>query len=130
MKKLSEIDDDTLLTVTPKGYDGTVMDKEEFMQSSYYIDRDEVDVAIAEETFASFSLYYALECLEDDMHEDWLSNVMSAIPKDVRERIEAEINSYLDKEPTYYPGEAVDWLTEDLVTEKRVTEKHYHRINN
>lgn len=117
MKKLSEIDDDTLLTVTPKGYDGTVMDKEEFMQSSYYIDRDEVDVAIAEETFASFSLYYALECLEDDMHEDWLSNVMSAIPKDVRERIEAEINSYLDKEPTYYPGEAVDWLTEDLTEE-------------
>lgn len=109
MKKLSEIANDTLLTVTPKGYDGTTMDKEEFMQSSYYLDRADVEVAIAKETFASFDLYYALECLEDDMHDDWLSNVMSAIPKEVRERIEAEINGYLEKEPTYYPGESVDW---------------------
>lgn len=110
MKKLSEIADDILLTVTPNGHDGTVMDKREFMQSSYYLDKDNVEVAVAEETFANFSLYYALECLEDDMHEDWLGDVMSAIPKDVRERIEAEINGYLEKEPTYYPGEAVDWL--------------------
>lgn len=109
MKKLSDLKDDILLYVTPKGYDGTVMDKEKFLQSSYYLDRDNVEVAIAEETFASFDLYYALECLEDDMHEDWLSNVMSTIPKEVRERIEAEINSYLEKEPTYYPSEAIDW---------------------
>lgn len=110
MKKLSDLKDDILLYVTPKGYDGTVMDKEEFLQSSYYLDRDDVEVAIAKETSASFDLYCALECLEDDMHEDWLGNVMNAIPDDVRERIETEINSYLDKEPTYYPGEAVDWL--------------------
>lgn len=109
MKKLSDLKEDVLLCVTPKGYDGTVMDKEEFMQSSYYIDRDDVEVAIAKETFASFDLYYAIEWLEDDMHEDWLGNVMTAIPTEVRERIEAEINGYLEKEPTYYPGEAVDW---------------------
>lgn len=110
MKKLSELIDDTLLCVTPKGFDGRVIDKKEFMQSSYYLDGGDVEVAIAKETFASFDLYYALECIEDDMHEDWLSDVISAIPKEVRERIEAEINSYLEKEPTYYPGEAVDWL--------------------
>lgn len=110
MKKLSDLADDTLLTVTLSGYDVAVMDKEEFLQSSFYLDRDDVEVAIAEEVFASFDLYYALECLEDDMHEDWLSNVMSTIPKEVRTRIEAEINGYLEKEPTYYPSEAVDWL--------------------
>lgn len=109
MKKLSDLKDDVLLCVTPKGYDGAVMDKEEFIQSSYYLDRDDVEVAVAKETFASFDLYYAFECIEDDMHEDWLSNVISAIPKEVRERIEAEINGYLEKEPTYYPGETVEW---------------------
>lgn len=110
MIKLYDLKDDILLLVTPKGYDGKVMDKKEFIQSRYYLDRDDVDVAIAEETFASFNLYYALEYLEDDMHEDWLSNVMSGIPEEVRERIEAEINGYLEKEPTYYPGEAVNWV--------------------
>lgn len=110
MKKLYDLKDDILLCVTLKGYDVKVMDKKEFMQSGYYLDRDDVDVAIAEETFASFNLYYALECLEDDMHEDWLNNVMSEIPEEVRERIETEINGYLKKEPTYYPGETVDWV--------------------
>lgn len=110
MKKLSELKDDVLLCVMPKEYDGKVMDKKEFMQSSYYLDRGDVEVTIAEETFATFDLYCALECLEDDMDEDWLSNVTSEIPKEVTERIEAEINSYLKKYPNYYTGEAVDWL--------------------
>ena len=85
------------------------MDKEEFMQSHYYLEKSDVEVTIATEQFANFNLYYALEMLEDDMHEDWLSNVMDSIPKEVKERIENEVNDYLKKEPTYYPGEKVDW---------------------
>lgn len=68
-----------------------------------------MEVAIAAEQYAAFYLEDALESLEDDMHEGWLSNVMGAIPKEVRKKLETEINSYLQKEPTYYPGEAVDW---------------------
>lgn len=110
MKRLSELKKDDYLVITPEGYDTFVMDKEEFMQSHWYLDQENVEVSLAEERFADFNLYYALECLEDDMHEDWLGNVKNSIPKDVRERIEKEVNSYLKKEPTYYPGEKIDWL--------------------
>lgn len=110
MRKLSEIDKCTYLVIEPKGYDIILMDKEEFMQSHWYLDKEQVKVSLAKDTYATFDLYYALECLEDDMHEEWLGNVMIAIPKEVRERIENEINGYLEKEPTYYPGEEIEWL--------------------
>lgn len=110
MKRLSELNEEEMLVITPKRYDSTVMDKKEFLQSSYYLDKDEVTVFVAKKKYACFSLEDALEGLEDDMHEEWLSNVMNTIPKAVMERVETEINSYLQKEPTYYPGEAVDWL--------------------
>lgn len=112
MKKLSEVKNDTYLVVEPLDYDGVVMDKAEFIQSHWYVDKEDVKVSIANEICQTFDLYYALECLEDDMHEDWLSNIMNSIPLEVRERIEGEINGYLAKEPTYYPGEEVDWKTE------------------
>lgn len=110
MKKITELKDDDLLVITPEGQDGIVMDKKEFLQSHYYLDKDKIAVSVAEERFADFDLGYALEALEDDMHEDWLGNVLDAIPKEVRERIETEINSYLQKEPTYYPEEIVSWI--------------------
>lgn len=112
MKKLSELKNDDLLVITPKGRDGCVMDKREFLESYYYLDKEDIKVAVAAEQYAMFDLEDALESLEDDMHEDWLGNVIGAIPEEVREHIEAEVNSYLQKEPTYYPGEAVDWQNE------------------
>lgn len=110
MKKLDDLKDDDLLIITPEGYDTRLMEKKEFVQSSYYADRENVEVATATEVCASFDLEAALETMEDEMHEDWLGNVMDAIPKDVRKRIEEEINGYLEKEPTYYPKESVTWL--------------------
>lgn len=110
MKKLSELDDDTYLVIEPLNCDSRVMDKAEFMQSHWYLDKEAVKVTVAKEVYANFDLHYALECIGDDMHEDWLSNVMDSIPIEVRERIEKEINGYLEKEPTYYPGEEVYWL--------------------
>lgn len=109
MKFLSELNNDELLIIEQKDYDPIIMDKTEFTKSHYFLDGEDVKVSQAKETFANFDLYYALECIEDDMHEDWLSNVMDSIPEEVRERIEKEINGYLEKEPTYYPGEEVFW---------------------
>lgn len=110
LKKLQEVNKEDYLVIEPIGRDSILMDKEEFMQSHWYLDKEPVKVFLAEDTYATFDLYYALESLEDDMHEDWLSNVMDAIPDEVRERIEKEINGYLAKEPTYYPGEKIEWL--------------------
>lgn len=110
MKKISEIDESAYLVIEPIGDESILMDKEEFMQSHWFLNQENVKVSLAKETYAVFNLYYALECIEDDMHEDWLENVMDAIPKEVRERIEKEINSYLEREPAYYPGEEIEWL--------------------
>ncbi len=112
MKKLSEIKGNDYLVIEPLNEDAVVMDKEEFMGQHRYLDKDLVKVSLAKETYANFDLYYALECIEDDMHEDWLSDVMNSIPIEVRERIEKEINGYLEKEPTYYPGEEIEWRAE------------------
>lgn len=109
MKKLQELNKEDYLVIEI-GYDSILIDKEKFMQSHWYLDKEPVKVYLAKYTYATFDLYYALECLEDNMHEDWLSNVMDAIPDEVRERIEKEINGYLEKEPTYYPGEEIEWL--------------------
>lgn len=109
MKFLSELNDDELLIIERKHYDPIIMDKIEFMKSHYFLDDEDIKVSLAKETYVNFDLYYALECIEDDMHEDWLSNVMYSIPVEVRERIEKEINGYLEKEPTYYHGEEVFW---------------------
>ena len=87
------------------------MNKNKFMQSHWYLDKKTAKVSLlAKKTYSHFDLYYVLECIWGNMHEDWLSNVMRSIPREVRERIEKEINEYLEKEPTYYPGEEIDWL--------------------
>lgn len=109
LKNITELKDDTMLVITPSGQDAIAMSKKEFMASSYYIDKNDISVAIAEEQTASFDLEYALESFEDDMHDEWLSEVMDGIPDDVKERIESEINRYLEKVVTYYPGEAISW---------------------
>lgn len=109
MKKLSELKNDDWLIVKPEGYEIGSVTKEEFLELDCYLYVEPVRVFVAEREVASFDLEYALECLEDDMHEDWLEHVLDAIPTEVRKRIEAEINGYLKANPTYYPGEEVCW---------------------
>lgn len=110
MIKLEDINNDDYLIIEPKDYyDSFVMDKEEFMQSHWYLDKEDIKVFTVKEEYACFDLECALECMEDDMHEDWLSNVLNSIPEEVKGRIENEVNEYLKKEPTYYPNVEVDW---------------------
>lgn len=109
MKFLNEVNNDELLIITKRNCDGEVMTKEDFLQSSIYLDKENAEVHIAESVYAKFEFYYAMECLEDDMHEDWLDNVMNNIPSEVVKKIEDEINLYLKREPSYTDGEFVDW---------------------
>ena len=110
MIKLENINNDDYLIIETKNYyDSFVMDKEEFIQSHWYLDKEDVKVFTTKEEYAHFDLIDALEFIGDDMHEDWLSNVLNSIPEEVKERIENEVNGYLKKEPTYYPYIEVDW---------------------
>lgn len=110
MIKLENINNDDYLIIEPKDYyDSFLMDKKEFMQSHWYLDKEDVRVFTVKEEYVYFDLAYALEWIGDDMHEEWLSNVLNSIPEEVKERIENEVNEYLKKEPTYYPDVEVDW---------------------
>lgn len=87
MIKLENIKDDDYLIIEPKCYyDSFVMDKKEFMKSHWYIDKEDIKVFTVKNEYAYFDLAYALECIEDDMHEDWLSNVLNSIPEEVKKK--------------------------------------------
>lgn len=112
MKKLSEIKDYDYLIVVPKDYGHSkLMTKKKFLQSKYYAGEIEAVVTMAEEVYANFNILDALQALgeEDGMYEDWHGHVVDSIPQDIKNRIESEINSYVEKVPAYSPGELVDW---------------------
>lgn len=111
MKKLSELSNDILLCVEIDEI--YVMSKEEYMDSTFYLDRDTEDnedirVCIANPVYATFDLQYALEALEDEMYEDWLDDVLGDIPNEEKESIEKSINMFLHARPSYATGEEVD----------------------
>lgn len=111
MKKLSELSNDTLLCVEVDEF--YVMPKEEYMISSFYLDRQSVDnedikVFLAKPVYATFDLRYALESLEDEMYEDWLDDVLSDISHEEIESIENSINKILHGRPSYSSGEKID----------------------
>lgn len=115
MKNLSEIRNDTMLTVQTRDWsEFEVMSKQDFIESDTYVNRPYIEdsnypeVTIAVKSVAKFDLENALENLEDDMYEDWLPSVMSDISKEDRERIENDINKYLEGRPSYWEGEMVD----------------------
>jgi len=115
MKKLSEINNETMLTVQTKEWsEFEVMSKQDFIESDTYVNRPYIEdsnypeVTVAVKSIAKFNLEYALESLEDEMYEDWLASVMRDISKEDRERIENDINKYLEARPSYWEGEMVD----------------------
>lgn len=117
MKKLSELDSDTMLTVQiGDKSDFTVMTKEIFINSSEYLDRgyvqdpDYPQVTIAEPIIANFSFDYAFECAGDEQHEDWKEEVTAELENagfDFK-KIEEQINKVFEVHPSYYEGDMVD----------------------
>ena len=113
MKKLSEISNDTMITVEHR-YDGDfeVMSKADFLESAYFLDFPVEPfpmITIADAVRARFSLSDAIETLSDEMHEDWFSDVGYALAEALNiKEIEKKINDILDEYPTYYQGETIN----------------------
>lgn len=115
MKKLSELSDDTMLTVEHKSwYGGKVMDKMDLIQQLEGIRNDgyldELVVRIAEATYATFSFDDVIEWAADEMHEDWIDNVTADLEGshlDIR-WIEDQINDIYKRNPSYHAGDLVE----------------------
>lgn len=126
MKKLSELSEDTMLTVEHRN-DGEmeIMSVKDYYDSCYYLDypvEPLTKVTIAEKTCAKFNLCEVLERIgEGETHESWYEDVLHDIDKsdlDVK-GFEEKINTILSRNPTYWDGEEI---LIDVDVEKEVVE--------
>lgn len=114
MIKLSQLDDDAMLTVAHR-YDGDIeiMDKADFLNSSYFLDYPVApfpSVTLAVRQVQTFNLFDTIERIgEDDTYEGWDEDVYN----DLRNAPETEaflglVNSIFERHPTYYEGNPVE----------------------
>lgn len=114
MLKLSELPNNAMLCVG-NNYNGDiqVMDKADFLESSYFLDypvEPFPKVTLADPMVATFDLRYIIEGIgEDEMYEDWDDYVYDCL-KD-----EPETKAFLDlvkrtfeAHPTYYEGKPIE----------------------
>lgn len=109
MKKLEDITNDELIYIDMGGYsDPVIITKEDLLTDKYFKDK-QFKLFTVQTVRAMFSLYEAIQWLENDMYEGWLDDVINDIPKEVVRKIDIEVNEYLKDKPTYYPKERVEW---------------------
>lgn len=89
--------------------DPEVMTVTDFINSSYFLDEENVKIFIAELENVTLNLYNWIEFLGEDMYEGWIGNVYedlmaNPITKDFLKYAKKILDSY----PVYYPGEAVE----------------------
>lgn len=115
MIKLSELNDEDFLTVKHV-YDNdfSVMTKEEFMESSYYLDYPKEPfpkVTKAIESTAYFDLYDAIKSIDydEDMYEDWIYDVWNDICSSLDVvKINKTIKEIFTAHPSYWEGEDIE----------------------
>jgi len=116
MKKLSEISNDTMLTVKCDDGDFEAMEKVFFLDGSYYLDRhsemsEYPQVTIAEPIQAIFDWKSTIEELGTEMYEDWEDRFwgdISAEDRKVLDKAAEIVNKACAANLTYYEGEKVD----------------------
>lgn len=108
MKKLSELSNDTMLIV---GNDLVVMTKEEFLDSSYFLDCEDVTVTIGDKSVEKFTFSQMIEEKAENNHEDWdeaINRDITSEKWEVLRKAEKLINEIFEGSPTYWEGEKVD----------------------
>lgn len=113
MIKLSTLPDNAMLTILPSGSDLRIMDKEEFLQSAYFLDGDAGEayrVTLADKTTQKPNLWDFVERLGDgETYEDWDLDVYN----DIKDQPETQafmalMKEACDRHPTYWEGEPVE----------------------
>ncbi len=113
--KLSELSMDAMLTVRHRD-DGniSVMSKEDFLNSAYFLDypvEPFPKITLAQKSVVRFDLYSVLEMLgEDETYEDWLSNVWYDLKRSQidLDTFDAEMTRIMEANPTYWEGEPIE----------------------
>jgi len=110
MIKLSELSNDTMICLD--NGDISVMSKEEFINSSYYIDRDTdecPEVYTAKLTTIKFDVEEWVNHLgEDETYEDWVEDMCYSIGEENIKLIEGIMNKASEKNPIYWEDKKID----------------------
>ena len=115
MVKLSSLPLNTMLTVAVSDYEITVMDKEDFVQSDYFLDHPckpwpKVCVAVKQvQSFNLRDLRNLCENIGEEAYEDWDEHVYDDL-KDAPETAAflKLVERVFESHPTYYEGENVE----------------------
>lgn len=114
MKKLSELNNDTMLTVQHRhNGDFSVMSKEDFLDSSYFLDYPVEPfpvVTVAETTVPRVDLESFIEYIgEDETYEGWAEDVCQSILSDpITQDFLTKLNHIISLHPVYWEGEPVE----------------------
>lgn len=132
MKKLSEINKNTLLFVAGKKYPEDffigIYNKEEFMQSFSEEEAKMVKVFIAEEVdMPCYDLENEIDGMEE-MFEGWNERVIDDIGEEEIRRINKIINEAINNNMAYIDGEEVDTTEFKADKKERLKEKVKDRI--
>lgn len=110
--KLSQILGSQLLYIERGKYsDPVTMDKTDFINSDYFLNKEAVDVKvfIAVPKVTKFILYDWIEWLGEENYEDWSSDVYNEIMEiPITDEFILLVNKIFKDYPTYYPGQKVE----------------------
>ena len=110
--KLSQILASQLLYIEKDKYsEPEIMDKTDFINSDYFLNKETVDVKvfIAVPEVTKFVLYDWIEWLGEENYEDWSSDVYNEIMENpITNEFILLVNKIFKNHPTYYPGKSVE----------------------
>jgi len=110
MVKLSELSNDTMICLD--NGDITVMSKEEFMNSFYYIDRDTDECPEVYTTEITNIKFDAKDWInysgQDETYEDWEQDMYYSIGEENIKLIENIMNKTSEKYPIYWKDQKID----------------------
>ena len=106
MAKLSELPNETILVI-----EETAMTKEEYLDSHYFLDCEDVKIYVGDKEVAEFSWDSEIESESEQMYEDWNDNILADISDEewvILKKAEEIINRAYEENPTYWEGESVE----------------------
>lgn len=108
--KLSQITASQYLYIEKGKYsDPVIMEKNDFINSSYFLDKESVNVFIAVPEVTNFVLYDWIEWLGEENYEDWVGIVYEEIMDNpITDKFILLVNKIFKNHPTYYPGKPVE----------------------
>ena len=116
VNKLDEINNDEMLIVCSSS-SLPVMTKEDFLDSTYYLDGEACEVCLAEKDYAKFNWDEVFERMEEEQYEDWSDDFESDLSTEdweILNKAQEIIENAIKKNPTYWESNNIVYKVEGV----------------